>query len=113
MSEFLNRIRHDRDLAARLAVAIGAKDGDAALGALVAFAALNGFDVTSEDAQTVHDRLQGVRVQEGELADGELDSVTGGVASKVLAPLGARSIPGFNGAERSNPDIVVEARYRV
>ena len=78
MTDFLDRIRHDRDLAARLAVAVGAKDGEAALAALIGFAAQNGFDVTGDDAQTVRDRLQGVRGPEGELADTDLETVAGG-----------------------------------
>ncbi|WP_144083560.1 hypothetical protein [Hyphomicrobium nitrativorans] len=90
MTDFLNRIRHDRDLAARLAVAVGAKDGAAALDALVAFAVLNGFDVTGEDAETVRERFQGVRAQEGELADAELDAVAGG---NIHDPLGWRATP--------------------
>ena len=90
MNDFLNRIRHDRDLAARLAIAVGAKDGDAALDALVAFAALNGFDVTCADDQTVEARLQGVRGQEGELGDAELEAAAGG---NIQDPLGWRATP--------------------
>lgn len=115
MTDFLNRIRHDRDLAARLAAAVGVKDGEAALAALIGFAAQNGFDVTRDDAQTVRDRLQGIRGQEGELADTELESVTGGcLAPQVLGILrGGITTGQASGPASVFPDGVVADIYRV
>lgn len=78
MNDFLDRIRRDRDLAARLSAAIGVKDGEAGLAALVRFATQCGFDVTVDDVPALRARFAGVRGEDGELVEDELDGVTGG-----------------------------------
>lgn len=77
MTEFLKRLRHDSDLAARLSAAVGDKDGDVALEVLRTFATANGFRVTPDDLQAVRAGLAGSPA-EGELTEADLNAMTGG-----------------------------------
>lgn len=78
MNDFIARLRHDTDLAARLSAAVGNKDGEAAFAAVVAFAGQNGFDVTMADAEIFQARVQKAAAGEGELSDADLETVSGG-----------------------------------
>lgn len=78
MNNFLDRVRNDRDMAARLYAAIGVKEGEDAIAVLLGFAVRNGFDVDANDADLLAERLTLKTHQDGELEDGDLNAVTGG-----------------------------------
>lgn len=78
MNDFIARLRHDTDLAARLSAAVGNKDGEAAIAVVIAFAEQNGFDVTMADAEVFQARVQKAASGKGELSDADLEAVSGG-----------------------------------
>ena len=77
--EMLEKANADEAFAEALTGAVGDKEGEDAIEAVVAFAAANGFDVTAGDARDVQKQFSEVaEAADGDPDETELDAVSGG-----------------------------------
>ena len=87
MTSLLEKARSDEAFAEALTAAVGDRQGDDAIDAVVAFGKANGFDVTAEGAREARRNFAAIADDgEGELDDDALEGVSGGAEISYTSP---------------------------
>jgi len=92
MASFVEKAQSDEALAGKLVEILGNNEGDEITSKVIVLAKENGFEITASDVEETRRQFeQFADADEGELTDGDLENVAGGV---VAAPIAAAAITG-------------------